>query len=131
MRRLRVLHLASFDGNVGDNANHDGARRELERNLGVELEYSELEIREFFWKQRRYDDEFAALCNRHDLVMIGGGNYFELWVEHSSTGTSIDLSAELLAKIRPPILFHALGVDPAMGASEQAIARFRAFLDHL
>jgi len=131
MKPLRVLHVASFTGNIGDNANHLGLRRLLEANMGRAIDYTEFEMREVYWGQRRFDADFARLANQHDLVMVGGGNYFELWVEHSATGTSIDIDREVLDAITTPVVFNALGVDPGQGASEQALTRFRRFLDYV
>lgn len=131
MKVLKVLHLASFSGNIGDNANHSGTRHLLKENLDFRLEYTELEMREFYWKQRAFDKEFVALANQHDLLMIGGGNYFEMWVDSSSTGTSVDISREVLDAIKCPILFYALGCDPGQGVSESNLAKFKSFLDLL
>lgn len=127
-RTLRVLHLASFAGNIGDLANHAGARRMLAERLGFELIFTALEIREFYWKQRSFDDAFVDYANSFDLLIIGGGNYFELWVDHSATGTSIDITSERLAKLKVPTLFFALGVDTGQGYSAQSAQRFSAFM---
>jgi polysaccharide pyruvyl transferase WcaK-like protein len=127
-RTLRVLHLASFAGNIGDLANHAGARRMLAERLSFPLEFTNLEIREFYWKQRSFDDDFVDYANSFELLIIGGGNYFELWVEHSATGTSIDIAPERLARLRVPTLFFALGVDTGQGFSEQSALRFNAFM---
>jgi polysaccharide pyruvyl transferase WcaK-like protein len=127
-RKLRVLHLASFAGNIGDLANHAGARRVLAERLGFGLEFTDLEIREFYWKQRSFDDAFVDYANSFDLLIVGGGNYFELWVDHSATGTSIDITPERLAKLKVPTLFFALGVDTGQGYSAQSAQRFNAFM---
>lgn len=129
MKTIKTLHLASFDGNIGDNANHNGMRRIWKDKLPVALDITELEIREFHWKRRFFDDDFVHLCNQYDLVIIGGGNYFELWVEKSRTGTSVDIPPDMLRKIRPPIFFNALGCDPYKGAPLINIQKFKAFLD--
>jgi len=129
MSSLKILHVASFSGNIGDNANHTGFRAALEDNLCINIDFTEFEIRKVFWREKSFDEEFIEFANVHDLVVIGGGNYFELWVDHSQTGTSIDINLDLLAKIKVPIIFNALGVDPAQGASDIAIAKFRKFLD--
>ncbi len=128
-RAFKLLHVASFHGNVGDNASHSGFRSQFARNSGLDVEYNEFEIREVYWKQRAFDVDFVALANAHDGVIVGGGNYFELWVEHSQSGCSFDIDPALLAQIRVPLIFNALGVDPAMGASESSLQRFRRFLD--
>lgn len=129
MKAIKTLHLASFDGNIGDNANHNGMRKIWKDKLPVILDISELEIREFHWKRRFFDDDFVHLCNQYDLIIIGGGNYFELWVEKSRTGTSVDLPPDMLRKIRPPIFFNALGCDPYKGAPLINIQKFKTFLD--
>lgn len=127
-RTLRVLHLASFAGNIGDLANHAGARSMLAEQLSFAFEFTELEIREFYWKQRSFDDAFVDYANSFDLLIVGGGNYFELWVNNSATGTSIDISHERLAKLKVPTLFFALGVDTGQGYSAHSAQRFNAFM---
>lgn len=131
MKMLKTLHLASFDGNIGDNANHNGFYRSLKELNDFEFDIEELEIREFYWKKRFFDESFVELVNQYDLLIVGGGNYFELWVEDSPTGTSISLELHLLKKINTPIMFNALGVDPGQGASKANIQKFRNFLDLL
>lgn len=128
---LKILHLASFSGNIGDNANHSGFRPWLEAVAHRKAEWTELEIREFYWKERQFDESFVQLVSDFDLLVIGGGNYFELWVEHSATGTSIDIPPDVLARIRTPIFFNALGCDEGQGASATSLGRFRCFLEKL
>jgi len=131
MKILKTLHLASFDGNIGDNANHYGFYKHLTQNRDFKFDIDKLEIREFYWKQRFFDKSFVELVNSYDLLIVGGGNYFELWVEDSPTGTSIAIELELLEQIDTPILFNALGVDPGQGVSEKNIIKFRNFLNLL
>jgi polysaccharide pyruvyl transferase WcaK-like protein len=128
MRRLRVLQVASWCGNIGDNANHAGAYSRLKKNLNFNLAIEPFEIREVYWGSRSFDSDFVSLCNEHDLVVIGGGNYFELWVEKSSTGCSIDLPERLLDQIRPPILFYSLGCDRFQGVPDICLHRFGEFI---
>lgn len=130
-KKLKVLHLASFHGNIGDNANHCGTRAKISKNLDFEFAYTNLEIRRFYWGELSFETDFVELANQHDLVMIGGGNYFELWVEKSHTGTSIDISLDALSKIKAPIFFNALGVDPGQGASASCVEKFKRFIDAL
>ena len=42
---MKILHIASFLGNIGDNFNHLGTRKLLESKLG-KIQWFELEIRE-------------------------------------------------------------------------------------
>jgi polysaccharide pyruvyl transferase WcaK-like protein len=131
MKTLSVLHLASFSGNIGDSANHMGFRPWFESLTGKSVEWHDLEIREFYWKDREFNADFVALANTYDLLIIGGGNYFELWVENSPTGTSIAIEPSLFSDIDVPVYFNALGVDPGQGVPYQSRKRFKAFLDQL
>lgn len=128
---LRVLHVASFSGNIGDNANHMGFRPWFQEIVGRPVEWTNLEIREFYWKERLWDKSFVSIANAHDLLIIGGGNYFELWVDNSPTGTSVAIEPETFAKIQVPVLFNALGVDPGQGVPDVSLKRFSNFLDIL
>lgn len=127
-RSIRVLHLASFAGNIGDVANHAGARRMFVEHLSLAFEFTNLEIREFYWRKRSFDNAFIEYANSYDLLIIGGGNYFELWVDNSATGTSIDISMKRLSQLKVPTIFFALGVDTGQGYSQQSAQRFTAFM---
>jgi polysaccharide pyruvyl transferase WcaK-like protein len=126
---MRVLHLASFTGNIGDNANHSGFRAWFECLTGTLVEWVDLEIREYYWRERRFDGSFLEMLRDFDLLVIGGGNYFELWVEHSPTGTSIAIPPDIFARIGIPVFFNALGCDSGQGTTEATLSRFRAFMD--
>ncbi|WP_240841630.1 polysaccharide pyruvyl transferase family protein [Acidaminobacter sp. JC074] len=131
MNKYKILHIASFHGNIGDNANHSGFRNLLKKLIEDELEFTELEIREFYksWNLRSFNtSQFTDLCNAHDLVIIGGGNFFELQWEYSHTGTTIDISEETLLQIKTPILFNALGCDYAKGTTNNSIKKFENFM---
>ena len=130
----RVLHIASFDGNIGDNASHNGFYRQLQHNTGWSLDLHQREIRKTYLNYQgadrwHWDDDLICDINNHDLTVIGGGNYFELWVENSRTGTTIDLAPESLKNIRKPLVFNGVGFDPNIGISEQAVARFKRFVE--
>ena len=132
MNKKKILHFASFIGNIGDNANHNGLYKTLYNKLeDIDFTITQEEIREYFWKQKSFDDRFISLLNKFDLIIIGGGNFFELWVENSRTGTSIDIPIESLKKINPPILFFSLGFDIHQGYSSENKSNFSIFLDFL
>ena len=105
---INILHIASFTGNIGDNINHIGFRPWLEKLIGLEVLWTSLEIRKFYWNQTNWDQSFVDYANSFDLVVIGGGNYFELWVDKSPTGTSIEIEPFLFEKIKTPVFFNAL-----------------------
>jgi polysaccharide pyruvyl transferase WcaK-like protein len=130
-KKVNVCHLASFSGNIGDNANHLGSRAQFKKFLNLDFEISEIEIRSFYRKERFFDDAFIREVNKYDLLIIGGGNYFELWPANSRSGTSIDLGVEQLSQIRVPTLFYSLGVDLGQGVSLENKMKFDHFLEYL
>jgi len=133
---LKVLHVASFSGNIGDNANHNGLRRKIAKICKSNIVYTEIEVRRFYQNYNRpdklkFDDNFVEIANAHDLVIIGGGNFFEIWIESSSTGTTIDMPGKIIEKIKTPIFFFGLGFDPYKGVPEGNIDKFKSFIDKL
>lgn len=129
---IKILQIASFDGNIGDAANHNGFRNSLKKSLNTDLEFISLEMRKFYrnWNELSFDETFVKYANQFDLVVFGGGGFFELKWEYSKTGTTINISNEMLSKINPPIIFNCIGTTMAKGASENTIARFKQFMDY-
>lgn len=131
---MKILHVASFNGNIGDHANHSGFRRCFSKYIAEDFIFDELEIREFYrsWGIRKFDSTFVDYVNQYDLLIIGGGNYFELCWDYSRTGTTIDLSIELLKQIKPKILFNGMGIDDKNGTvNPENITKFKVFLDYI
>lgn len=133
MKKNRLLHVASFNGNIGDNASHAGLYKTLRENLGLDFDITRWEIRQAYLNYDgadawAFDRRFIEEVNRHDLTIVGGGNFFELWLENSPTGTTISLSPDLLAEVEKPLVFHSIGCDDERGKSAQSVARFRSFL---
>ena len=130
---MRVWHIASFDGNIGDIANHSGFYKTLESALeGRVYDIEQLEIREFYknWAKRVFDDSFVDEANQYDLIVIGGGGFFRLAVEESATGTTIDLSRNMLEKIHTPIIFNGIGCYIDDRTTEAIKQKFKDFIDY-
>lgn len=131
---MRVLHMASFNGNIGDHANHNGFRQEMRKYIDSKIEFVNLEIREFYksWGLRKFDDELVNFINEFDLFVLGGGNFFDIRWEYSVTGTTIDMSVEQLRKIKCPILINGIGIDDNFGhASKENLDKFGIFFSEL
>lgn len=126
---MNVLHLASFNGNIGDNAHHNGFRAAFENEFGV-VNWTEMEIRLFYksWSLAKFDDSFAHIVNKYDALIIGGGNFFEVCHDYSNTGCTIDIAGDILKKIDVPIFFNALGFDTKKGTSSNNLIKFRKFI---
>ncbi|EKD55793.1 MAG: hypothetical protein ACD_59C00033G0001 [uncultured bacterium] len=132
MKKIKFLRLASFIGNIGDNANHAGSAWLHEQFIpDVTFIETRSEIREFYWKKKKCDEAFAEYINTFDMFVIGGGNYLELWPANSETGTSLNFSKKFLDKIKVPISLYSLGCDDGQGADKNNIEKFKAFIDYL
>lgn len=129
---LKVLHLASFIGNIGDNAMHDGAYRTRAEDLSEDLVYTRVEIRDFIhWQTRKFDGTFLQQANDHDLVIFGGDSLFQTWRDDTPTGTYLDAPMDFLDQIKKPLCLYGLGVDATRGARPEASSRCRQFLDRV
>lgn len=133
---VNALHVASFDGNIGDNANHNGTRLQLKKNISKNFKFSNREIRKHYKNYNRvdrlhFDDEFVKEANKHDLIVIGGGGFFDIWLDSSASGTTIDLSKSQIDNIDTPIVFNGLGCVPKSDVRQKTIDKFATFLDHL
>lgn len=117
---MRVLHVGSFQGNIGDQLNHTGFRPWFESLVGGGVVWENIEIREVYRKKKNLFDWVSARAQSVDLIVFGGGNFWELWPENSKTGTSIDLELEQLLQLEKPCFFNALGIDGAQGVSPAA-----------
>lgn len=130
---MKILHVASFVGNIGDNASHMGFYRILDsffHNYSVEKH----EIRKYYKNynhsdKRYFDGEFVRYVNTFDLLVIGGGGFLDYWVPDSSSGTTIDIEPKLLSKISVPTLFTSIGCFPHKNIPDGNIDKFRRFLD--
>lgn len=130
--RLRILHLASFAGNIGDIENQKTFRKWFE-NLFPELKIAwiNFEIRAFFRQEEGVFETFNSEVADSDLVIVGGGNFFELWPENSPSGTSLPFSLDYLRSINKPIFINAMGVDDGQGVGRVAAEKFSGFIGAL
>lgn len=127
---LKVLHLASFAGNNGDGAMHDGACRTRAEDMPFAMEYVPDEIRDYVqWGLRRFDGAFVDRANEFDVLLVGGVSLFQLWRAEGATGMYFDLPRELLAGIRRPMVFYGLGCDATRGIREETAEKIRLWLD--
>ena len=136
MTLIKILHVASFTGNIGDNASHIGLYSILRNILGDNFEVEKVEIRRFYKNyslsdKMHFDDKFVEMANKKDLLIVGGGGFFDYWVPNSSTGTTIDMSKEVLEKLFVPTLFVSVGCMPHQSIPEGNIDRLHSFLTAL
>ena len=65
------------------------------------------------------------------MGVIGGGNFFELWVESSKSGTSLDFEVSELKNAGRPVFLNALGAFSGLGISTKARSNFPNFFRDL
>ena len=41
IKKIKILHFASFTGNIGDNLNHSGLYKSLDKELGKKLHHTQ------------------------------------------------------------------------------------------
>lgn len=130
---MKIYHLASFSGNIGDIANHQAFYVQLQNRLHKKIMVTEDEMRDYYKSIQisRFDEKFVQKVNEHDLFVIGGGNFFELCWDYSENGTTFNISNELLKQIKTPILVNGIGLDDNKGTNVDNIEKFRKFLQTL
>lgn len=128
---LNILHIASFTGNIGDTANHIGFYKQLKKNISANVEFDQLEIRKFYKNsgEMRFDSEFIKLVNKYDLLVIGGGGFFDLNWDYSNTGTTIDFSKQLINNLCIPVLINTMGYHEFAEVKNDNVIKFKNFLD--
>ncbi len=131
----KILHIAAFEGNIGDNASHMGFYSILDDVLD-NYSIEKLEIRKSYNNyiaedKLRFDDEFVLLANSFDLVVFGGGGFLDYWVDNSSNGTTIDIELDVLDRIKSKVLITSIGSNPHRKVPKENYKKFKRFLDYV
>ena len=134
-KQLKILHIAAFEGNVGDNASHVGFYNILDSILD-DYSINKIDIRRSYKKydgddKLFFDEEFVFTANQYDLVVFGGGGFLDYWVEGSSNGTTIDIEVNVFKKIKTEILITSIGCNPHRHVPKENFHKFRMFLDYV
>ncbi|MCJ8327830.1 MAG: polysaccharide pyruvyl transferase family protein [Campylobacterales bacterium] len=132
---MKILHIASFIGNIGDNASHMGLYNIL-NELISNYEIENIEIRKFYnnyqeQDKQMFDIKFIKYMNTFDLCIIGGGGFLDYWVKDSKTGTTIDIDPSLLCHISTKTILTSIGSNPHKVIPEGNIEKFREFLKNV
>lgn len=129
-RNIKILHLASFLGNIGDVANHQGFYKKFKKNIAINAKFSQLEIRKFYKNRAefKFDDSFIEMVNQYDLLILGGGGFFDLKWDYSNTGTTINFSEKLMQNIKIPVLVNGMGYHEYGEVNKKNVEKFKNFL---
>ena len=130
---LKVVQIASFSGNIGDNLSHKGFSRLLDHSAGLGS-LDRIEVRRSYGNYYAKDkllmnEDFAEYLNKFDLVQIGGGNFLEPF-EESPMGIRLPMTDKFAEKLRVPTLFSSTGLVPAK-SDFHASDRYRESLARL
>lgn len=111
---MKILHLASFSGNLGDIASHLGFDNVLKQLTLKEPEVTRLEIRRFYDNytandRLSFDLDFISEANKYDLVIVGGGAFLEPDRNGSVSGCTLNLDPRSITKIKPKLIFTSIG----------------------
>ena len=125
---MRIVHIASFAGNIGDIINHLGFYNAMNIN---EQDVNKIEIRKFYRNQgknrRVFDKKLADEINQYDLLVLGGGGFFDVYFDESETGTTFDMSEQFVNSITIPVVVNAMGFHVDRSKKE-AIGKFKRFI---
>jgi exopolysaccharide biosynthesis predicted pyruvyltransferase EpsI len=114
---LKIAHLGSFQGNIGDQLSHYSFRRWFQDLVPKPIIWQSIEIRDTFRGLGSVRQQLNAASSASALVVIGGGNFWELWPRNSRTGTTIDVTTSELRALGKPVFFNSLGIDSGQGIS--------------
>lgn len=136
---MKLLHIASFYGNIGDNISHLGLLNIFKR-LGFEPSLiTRLEMRRFYDNYKgadklRFDEGLIKLMNEFDYCIIGGGGFLSYDRANSASACTLSFEPSLIKKIKVPTLFSSLGargINDNFVPSKEIKTKFKTFLNAL
>lgn len=133
---MRVLHIGPFSGNSGDLFAYSSFQSTFLELVDSKSEFTNINIREFYKnnQKRKFDLLMAEEINKYDVLIIGGGLYFDVRWNYSQTGTTLDMSKEFLDAIKIPVIFNSIGyAEPCQGTlseneQNEIFEKFRSFI---
>ncbi len=136
LKGMKILHIASFKGNIGDVINHSGFCN-LFQDVFRNASFDRIEMRDFYKsasrKNRRYfDKKLAEQINSYDLFILGGGGFFDLQWSYSRNGTTLDMPDEFISAIKVPVWVNAMGYHEYPGRTTcEMQEKFNVFLRNI
>ncbi|MCT7484582.1 polysaccharide pyruvyl transferase family protein [Aliarcobacter cryaerophilus] len=134
MKKVNILHIASFTGNIGDNASHIGFYSILDSLINYSI--TKLEMRKFYknYKQKDkqyFDKNFIDYLNNFDICFIGGGGFLDYHINDSKTGTTIDIDSSLIKYIKIPTYLVSMGSNPHKEIPLGNMDKYKLFLEEI
>lgn len=130
---MKIIHIASHKGNIGDVFNHAGFYQYLDKIFGKKYSIEKIELRDFYYSaknKKNFDTVFANYINTFDLCIIGGGGFFDVQWENSQTGTTLDFSDNFIDCIKIPVIINSMGYHEYPDRTNKIICqKFNKFLN--
>ncbi len=108
---MKIMHIASFQGNCGDILSHSGFYNLLKKILPNEnIDVTQIEMRDFYRNSqlRKFDSTFLNEVNTYDLLVIGGGGFFDVQFDTQS-GATMDMGFDFINGVKIPVWINSIG----------------------
>lgn len=132
---MRIIHIASHKGNIGDIFNHAGFYQYLDKIFDKKYSIEKIELRDFYYSaknKKNFDKVFADYINTFDLCIIGGGGFFDAQWDNSQTGTTLDFSVDFINSVKIPVIVNAMGYHEYPDKTNEIICqKFNNFLNKI
>lgn len=132
---MRIIHIASHKGNIGDIFNHAGFYQYLDKIFDKKYSIEKIELRDFYYSaknKKNFDKVFADYINTFDLCIIGGGGFFDAQWDNSQTGTTLDFSVDFINSVKIPVIVNAIGYHEYPDKTNEIICqKFNNFLNKI
>ena len=134
---MMILHVASFNGNIGDVLSHRGLYQILQLDMDAKpVTIVKLDIRRFYKNAEKdklyFNGNIAEYFNEFDLVIIGGGGFLKQSFADSLSGNTFDFDTNFYRTLRTKIVFYSIGgIDALSSANETAYFKTEQFLEKL
>lgn len=134
---MKILHVASFNGNLGDVLSHRGLYQMLQVEVDAnEVTIIKLDIRRFYKNSEKdmlqFNGNIAKYFNEFDLVIIGGGGFLKQSFNDSLSGNTFDFDPNFYQTLKTKIVFYSIGgMDALSPANERAYSKTERFLEKL
>tara|TARA_Y100000389_G_scaffold31120_1_gene26346 strand:- start:18941 stop:20026 length:1086 start_codon:yes stop_codon:yes gene_type:complete len=132
--KLKILHLASFTGNLGDSISHKGLSNVLKEKYKNHYTLNRLEIRRMYQnsyiKKIKCNSNLISYINKHDLFLIGGGGFLSPVFDKTATGTTFDFNSKFIDSITTETIFTSIG-GVCKPKSKSIALKFKEFMKHI
>lgn len=131
---MKIIHIASFAGNSGDIINHEGFYKGFRKHVDCDAIFDSIEIRKFYknCNEMKFDIDFVNLINTYDLMILGGGGFFDVRWNDSDTGTTLDFSDIFIDSIRIPVIINGMGFHESYDNDyHSAYEKFEKFINKI